>query len=91
MIAAATGFFDGVHLGHRKVLARLCEIAKARGEKSAVVTFWPHPRSVLQQQRTAVSLDGERARATVNLIRALGGGWTPAAAQAAIDVPGRGG
>ncbi|MFA6879664.1 MAG: bifunctional riboflavin kinase/FAD synthetase [Bacteroidales bacterium] len=50
MIAAATGFFDGVHLGHRKVLTRLCEIAKARGEKSVVVTFWPHPRSVLQQQ-----------------------------------------
>lgn len=35
-------------------------------------------RSVLQQQRLAVGLDGERARATVNLIRALGGGWTPA-------------
>ena len=32
-------------------------------------------RSVLQQQRSAVQLDGERARATVNLIRALGGGW----------------
>ncbi|MBN8284647.1 DUF87 domain-containing protein [Zoogloea sp.] len=33
-------------------------------------------RSVLQQQRLAVGLDGERARSTVNLIRALGGGWT---------------
>ncbi|ARP81838.1 RND transporter [Bordetella genomosp. 8] len=32
-------------------------------------------RTVLQQQRTAVQLDGERARSTVNLIRALGGGW----------------
>jgi len=32
-------------------------------------------RTVLQQQRSAVQLDGERARATVNLIRALGGGW----------------
>lgn len=32
-------------------------------------------RSVLQQQRAAVTLDGERARATVNMIRALGGGW----------------
>lgn len=32
-------------------------------------------RSVLQQQRVAVTLDGERARATVNLVRALGGGW----------------
>ncbi|NML27668.1 efflux transporter outer membrane subunit [Zoogloea dura] len=48
-------------------------------------------RSVLQQQRTAVSLDGERARATVNLIRALGGGWTAAAPQAAINGPARGG
>jgi len=32
-------------------------------------------RTVLQQQRTSVQLDGQRARATVNLIRALGGGW----------------
>ena len=32
-------------------------------------------RTVLQQQRFAVQIDGERARATVNLIRALGGGW----------------
>ncbi|QAU33044.1 efflux transporter outer membrane subunit [Janthinobacterium sp. 17J80-10] len=32
-------------------------------------------RSVLQQQRVAVQLDGERARSTVNLIRAIGGGW----------------
>jgi multidrug efflux system outer membrane protein len=33
-------------------------------------------RTVLQQKRTAVQLDGERARSTVNLIRALGGGWS---------------
>lgn len=33
-------------------------------------------RTVLQQQRVAMQLDGERARSTVNLIRALGGGWT---------------
>ncbi len=32
-------------------------------------------RSVLLQQRVAVQLDGERARATVNLIRAIGGSW----------------
>jgi multidrug efflux system outer membrane protein len=36
-------------------------------------------RSVLQQQRVAVQLDGERARSTVNLIRAIGGGWGEAA------------
>ena len=49
MVVAATGFFDGVHKGHRKVLEKLCEIAKRTGKKSAVITFWPHPRSVLQQ------------------------------------------
>lgn len=32
-------------------------------------------RSMLQHQRVTVTLDGERARATVNLVRALGGGW----------------
>jgi multidrug efflux system outer membrane protein len=37
-------------------------------------------RSVLQQQRAAVELDGERARSTVNLIRAIGGAWGEPAA-----------
>jgi multidrug efflux system outer membrane protein len=36
-------------------------------------------RSVLQQQRVSVQLDAERARATVSLIRAIGGGWASAA------------
>lgn len=45
----ATGFFDGVHLGHRLVLSRLVAEAKARGEESMVVTLWPHPRNVLQK------------------------------------------
>ena len=44
----ATGFFDGVHLGHRLVLKLLVQTAKARGEESMVTTFWPHPRTVLQ-------------------------------------------
>lgn len=46
---AATGFFDGVHKGHRKVLDQVCDIAHRKGEESAVITFWPHPRMVLQQ------------------------------------------
>ncbi len=50
MVVAATGFFDGVHLGHRKVLNSLCEMARSEGKRSAVISFWPHPRSVLQQQ-----------------------------------------
>jgi len=44
----ATGFFDGVHLGHRHVLGQLVKEARDRGDESMVVTFWPHPRNVLQ-------------------------------------------
>ena len=65
MAVAATGFFDGVHLGHREVLGRMCAIARERGEESLVVTFWPHPRSVLQQDadklRLLTTLEEKRA------------------------------
>ena len=43
-----TGFFDGVHAGHTLVLGALVNAARERGEESMVVTFWPHPRNVLQ-------------------------------------------
>ena len=47
MAVVATGFFDGVHLGHRHVIETLVRLAKERGDESLVVTFWPHPRTVL--------------------------------------------
>ena len=66
MAVAATGFFDGVHLGHRKVIDQLCTIARERGEASMIVTFWPHPRSVLQQDadrlRLLTTLEEKRSR-----------------------------
>lgn len=52
----ATGFFDGVHIGHRAVISTLCRIARERGERSMVVTFWPHPRTVLQQDAAELRL-----------------------------------
>ena len=45
---ATTGFFDGVHTGHRLVIERLVSLSRERGDESLVVTFWPHPRAVLQ-------------------------------------------
>ena len=45
---ATTGFFDGVHAGHRLVIERLVSMARERGDESLVVSFWPHPRAVLQ-------------------------------------------
>ena len=47
-MVVATGFFDGVHLGHRFLLEQLVKAAGERGDWSMVVTFWPHPRNVLQ-------------------------------------------
>jgi len=42
-----TGTFDGVHIGHRKILARLIEKAREVNGESVLLTFWPHPKLVL--------------------------------------------
>jgi riboflavin kinase/FMN adenylyltransferase len=44
----AIGSFDGVHLGHQKVLRKLVAAARENGARSAVLTFFPHPKRVLQ-------------------------------------------
>lgn len=43
-----TGTFDGVHIGHQKIIRRLIEVAKQVNGESIVFTFSPHPRKVLQ-------------------------------------------
>ncbi|WP_224484017.1 bifunctional riboflavin kinase/FAD synthetase [Robertkochia aurantiaca] len=43
------GTFDGVHVGHRKIIERLVANARANDLKSTILTFFPHPRMVLQQ------------------------------------------
>jgi riboflavin kinase/FMN adenylyltransferase len=45
------GTFDGVHLGHRKIINRLTNIARQKQLDSALLTFFPHPRMVLQQSK----------------------------------------
>lgn len=42
-----SGTFDGVHLGHQKILNTVIEGAKSSDGESVVITFWPHPRKVL--------------------------------------------
>jgi len=44
------GTFDGVHVGHQKIIERLVENARNRNAESAILTFFPHPRMVLQDQ-----------------------------------------
>jgi len=55
-MVVATGFFDGVHLGHRLVIEQLTKAAAVRGDESMVVTFWPHPRNVLQKEARSLRL-----------------------------------
>lgn len=61
MAVIATGFFDGVHQGHRLVIDTLLSEARARGEQSVVVTFWPHPRAVLHKDDSSLRLLMSRA------------------------------
>ena len=43
------GTFDGVHLGHQKIIKRLVAIAHAEQLQALVLTFFPHPRMVVQK------------------------------------------
>lgn len=54
-LSIALGFFDGVHLGHRKVILEAKRIAEEKGLKSAVMTFDPHPSAVLGKQNGTIS------------------------------------
>lgn len=56
------GSFDGLHLGHRAVLAEIAERARRSGRRSLVVTFVPHPLEVVNPQAAPprLTLDDER-------------------------------
>ena len=43
------GTFDGVHIGHQKIISRLVDIAKTNDLQALVLTFFPHPRMVVQK------------------------------------------
>ncbi len=44
-----TGTFDGLHMGHKKIIDTLIFEAKNNNLTSVILTFWPHPRQVLKQ------------------------------------------
>ncbi len=71
MAVIATGFFDGVHVGHRLVLETLVQTARERGELSVVVTFWPHPRIVLHDDALSLRLLNTLDE-KIGLLRGLG-------------------
>ena len=51
-----TGSFDGVHIGHKKILARLKMLAEKYDGESVLITFDPHPRKVLYPETAGKDL-----------------------------------
>lgn len=70
---ATIGVFDGVHLGHQRILRRVTEEAGARGLDSLVFTFEPSPREYFS--RTAPPARLTRFREKFSLLRGLGMQW----------------
>ncbi|TIC80895.1 bifunctional riboflavin kinase/FAD synthetase [Nocardioides sp. GY 10127] len=68
--AVVIGNFDGVHLGHRQVLARARRVADERGLRLVALTFDPHPMAVLRPEHTPVALTDLAQRA--ELLEAAG-------------------
>ena len=64
------GTFDGLHIGHQAILGRVVEVAKARHARSVVVTFEPHPRTVLGYPKEGLLLTS--AAHKLQLIEAQG-------------------
>lgn len=50
------GTFDGVHVGHQKIISRLKEIAQQKNGESVLLTFFPHPRMVIFPENNNLKL-----------------------------------
>ncbi len=61
--AVTIGNFDGLHLGHQAMLARLQDIARARGLPSCVLSFEPHPREFFAPEQAPARLSSLREKA----------------------------
>jgi riboflavin kinase/FMN adenylyltransferase len=51
------GTFDGVHLAHQKIFNKIVSLATEQQLKSVVITFWPHPKAVIDQNDSIVLLN----------------------------------
>lgn len=68
--ALSIGVFDGVHGGHQALVKRMLEEARSRGLTGGIVTFHPHPRTVIRPDQPFEYLESLEHR--VELLRACG-------------------
>lgn len=50
------GTFDGLHIGHQKIISRLVELAKQSGGESVLMTFFPHPRMIINPEDQSLKM-----------------------------------
>lgn len=50
------GTFDGVHLGHRKIISRIKELAEECNGETVILTFFPHPRMIIHPEDESLKL-----------------------------------
>ena len=55
--ALTIGTFDGVHVGHQKIIRRLVSVSKNKNIHPVVLTFFPHPRMILQSDTSIKLID----------------------------------
>ncbi len=64
------GTFDGIHPGHLKIIGRLVSCSKEKGCRSVVITFYPHPRTILGNDNSVKMLTTQDEK--IELLEKLG-------------------
>ena len=67
---ATIGYFDGIHLGHKEIVNRIIADAKSNNGKTVLISFWPHPRTVLHENTSVELILSESQK--INLLKKMG-------------------
>ena len=71
-LSLALGFFDGVHIAHKKILSTAAELAQKNGLKSAVITFKKSPGAIINPSNPAKNINLQTLEDKLSLIEEIG-------------------
>ena len=69
-LVATIGYFDGIHLGHKEIINRMITDAKSNNGKTVLISFWPHPRTILYENTSVELILSEKQK--INLLKKMG-------------------